>query len=540
MGWSTVENRINRKIRLLVVVSSVTSLLVSLLYFISVVSPLYYFHGYVEGYYSVSSYVLHYVHNQKLVSMPNTDYIKYVSLTFMFLSLILLFLSLTSIALIKQKPRTASGLAYGVALGLGVLYGLLNGYIYRAIDSDLSRFSYLRGEVVVYNTLAGTIVLEGVKIEPTLVHKLLFASPITLVLLIVAISTSTLAAGLTLYLFHKHVETEKTRKQLARINQFPAYTTLSLLSLTLLAAVFTYYPSTITINPQPPPATLETPLYTYTCTALTRTSRGALTYTDFETYPVTGWASYGGTWSSVSGVTGAKGNVLRGADNNGGIGGESQYYYNIDLSTYTSLWVAVKTRWASGSGNQYYGIGMMNRARNRVIVVEIFTTGPTTGFLDIWSYNVAVRNDWYRHSRITIPNYNQANWYIIVVYYSVSGTTISVTAYLYDVNGNYITMTSASITNAFTPAYLGVTVDFTTTGGSLVAYFDEFIISMVDPRSLFFTGFYAGMGVEVWDNLGYLVNSTTAPSSSFALGVAGDIVVGTGSNGRIVVRYPDG
>ncbi|MEM4953395.1 MAG: hypothetical protein QXR51_04730 [Desulfurococcaceae archaeon] len=527
MDWPTVENKMNRKIRLLVVVSSVTSLLVSLLYFISVVSPLYYFHGYVEGYYSVSSYVLHYVHNQKLVSMPNTDYIKYVSLTFMFLSLILLFLSLTSIALIKQKPHTASGLAYGVALGLGVLYGLLNGYIYRAIESDLSRFSYLRGEVIVYKTLAGTIVLEGVKIEPTLVHKLLFVSPITLVLLIVTISTSTLAAGLTLYIFHKHMETEKTRKQLARINQFPAYTTLSLLSLTLLAAVFTYYPSTITINPQPPPATLETPLYTYTCTALARTSRGALTYTDFEAYPVPGWTSYGGAWGLSAGG-GFKGNALRGRDNNGGVGRASQYYWNTRIDDYTSLWVSVKVRAEAGDG--YKGIGLLNADRTRLYEISVYAS-----IAAVWRWD----GEWRLIGSTSVPGYSATRWYTLVLNYNVTATAVSFALWIYDDTGALVATLTASDTGAtrFTPAYAGVTIDAATT---LWFRFDDFIVSTVDPRSLYFTGFYTGMRVELWDNLGYLVNSTTAPSSSFALGVVGDVVVGTGSDGRIVVKYPDG
>jgi len=70
--------------------------------------------------------------------------------------------------------------------------------------------------------------------------------------------------------------------------------------------------------------------------------------------------------------------------------------------------------------------------------------------------------------------------------------------------------------------------------------FEDFIVSTVDPRSISFAGFRGGMSVEVWDNLGNLVNSTAAPSSSFSLRVIRDVVVGTGVDGRIVVKCPDG
>lgn len=70
--------------------------------------------------------------------------------------------------------------------------------------------------------------------------------------------------------------------------------------------------------------------------------------------------------------------------------------------------------------------------------------------------------------------------------------------------------------------------------------FDDFIVSTADPRAIAFSGLQAGMRVEVWDNLGNLLASGVATGSVLHLSVVGDAVAGTGANGRIVVRYPDG
>jgi hypothetical protein len=108
---------------------------------------------------------------------------------------------------------------------------------------------------------------------------------------------------------------------------------------------------------------------------------------------------------------------------------------------------------------------------------------------------------------------------------------------VYDTNGNqvaYVTASSTS-TNRFNPAYIGLEVD------DVTARFDDFIISTGDPRSLLFSGLPgAGYRIEVVDNLGNLVNSTVSSSASASLGVVPDIVVGTGTDGRINVYRPGG
>ncbi|MEM0006343.1 MAG: hypothetical protein QW406_05715, partial [Ignisphaera sp.] len=130
--------------------------------------------------------------------------------------------------------------------------------------------------------------------------------------------------------------------------------------------------------------------------------------------------------------------------------------------------------------------------------------------------------------------YSSGAWYTIVVHYSVSGTTINIEAYFYDSSGTLHLSASTTIAhdNVFVPAYIGVVAD------GLTAQYDEFIVSTADPRGISFSGFYAGMGLEVWNNLGELVYSGTVPGS-ITLSVVTDMVLGTGTDGRIVAGYPD-
>ncbi|NAZ11502.1 MAG: hypothetical protein GU361_02040 [Desulfurococcales archaeon] len=292
------------------------------------------------------------------------------------------------------------------------------------------------------------------------------------------------------------------------------------------ASVFTYYPLSTSIAPTPPPVVLVQTNDTLVCTGLAR-SRVALYYTDFESYPVPGWTDRGGTWSSQ---TGYKGSSVQGSDNDGGIGGASQYYYNTNLTSYSSLWASLKTKLDSRRG--YYGFALINSGLNQLYRVSINTRGT----IDVWSYNVT-SSSWSRLARATITGYNSANWYVIVLNYVVSNTAVNFYVWVYDTNGNqvaYVTASSTS-TNRFNPAYIGLEVDGPT------AWFDDFIISTGDPRSLLFSGLPgAGYGIEVVDNLGIVVNSTVSYSASASLGVVPDIVVGTGTDGRINIYRPSG
>uniref|UniRef100_A0A7C4FHQ1 DUF2341 domain-containing protein n=1 Tax=Ignisphaera aggregans TaxID=334771 RepID=A0A7C4FHQ1_9CREN len=259
---------------------------------------------------------------------------------------------------------------------------------------------------------------------------------------------------------------------------------------------------------------------------IARTGRGAVTYTDFEVYPVPGWTARGGVWSSASGY---KGGALRGADNNGGLGGASQYYYNTDLSQqYSSLWVSAKTRLVSGVG--FHGIALLNGGRNRLYAIVVATGGR----VEVWSYNVEARNGWQRLAQATIPGYSSANWYTIVTRYAVAQNAVNFYVYVYDTSGNQVASLTTSSTHRrrFTPAYVGVIVD------GVTALFEDFIISAADPRYVTVSGLGGGY-VVVIDNLGDTVGSA-ANGASVSVSVVSDIVVGTGVDGKIRVYDSNG
>ena len=297
----------------------------------------------------------------------------------------------------------------------------------------------------------------------------------------------------------------------------------------IYGSVFDYYPSSISLSPVSPPIILQSSDYPFSCIGLSRTYRGAITYTDFESYPVPGWTSYGGTWSNVS--SGYKGNALQGTDDNGGLGSASQYYYNTDLSSYTSLWVSVKTKLVSRSGR--YGISLIDSGKNRMYTIEIDTRG---GYIEVRSYNVE-SSAWSLLNRASIQNYRSSDWYIIVVNYTVNSSAVNFYVWVYDVNGAQVASLTASSTsdNRFNPSYIGVEVDRVT------ALFDDFIISNTDPRIITISNLPgSGYVVEVYDNLNNLVSTATSTGSTVSVNIVSDTVVGTGYDGSFTIRYPNG
>jgi len=536
VDWATTENRVGGRVRVLIMASGILCATVYLLHLLIAVSPLLYFEGFVAGYYSLLNYRLVYSHNSNSVAMPHTDYTRHISLTYAMVSLTMLTLSIVSIALVVGKRLLGpAGLIFGVASSLIPTYSLLYGFLYRVMDLDLGRFTHLNsnGRELVFRTNAGIIVYEGISINPTPIYTYILRNTALLTILTAtAVALSATSIVLAMLRIPQAATAVQTKLALLhRPGDGTAYIALSTLTLLSLASIFTYYPASVAVNLQPPPATLEAPIYAYTCTGLSRT-KGALVYTDFEAYPVPGWASSGGSWGLASGVVGAKGSVLRGIDNNAGVGASSYYYYNTSLSVYTTLWVAVKTRFVSRSENtQYYGIAMLNTDRTRVyaVVLENDRRG-----IEIRSFGVTATG-WSTHvNRERLAWYSSGAWYTIVVRYSVSGTTINIEAYFYDSSGTLRLSASTTIAhdNVFVPAYIGVVAD------GLTAQYDEFIVSTADPRGISFSGFYAGMGLEVWNNLGELVYSGTVPGS-ITLSVVTDMVLGTGTDGRIVAGYPD-
>jgi len=294
----------------------------------------------------------------------------------------------------------------------------------------------------------------------------------------------------------------------------------------------------VNIQPVAPTLIFNNPLYDYTCTALVRTSRGAVTYTDFETYPLSGWVNRGG--ANFQRVSGHKGYALQYSDNNGGIGGASQYYYNTDLSSHTSLWVSVKVY--GSPTNSYNGIALINSGLSRLYEISIIS-----GRIEVWSYNVEESytppflDGWYRLASATISNYNQNYWYTIVLNYVVTTTAVNFYVRVYDPYGNQVAYVTASSTSPrrFTPAYIGLEVDYTETTGTGYGMFDDFIISTVDPRNVVFNNLRSGLVFNIYDNLGALTYSFTATTSTYTLSVIPDVVLGTGTDGNIQILYPD-
>jgi len=280
-----------------------------------------------------------------------------------------------------------------------------------------------------------------------------------------------------------------------------------------------------------PPLYFDYPPATYTCTGLTRT-RTAITYTDFESLP-SGWAQRGGTWNIVPG--GYKGNAIRGIDGNNGIGGASQFYYGTNLNNYNSLWVTTKLKYVSSNPYVRYGLALINLQLNRLYEISI----EQGGFLGIRSYRVESPNGWQILSQTSITNFNLNNWYVLVVFYQVIPlipTRVIIQAYLYYVNGNLVAQTSAySISiRSFTPAFIGLEID----NGR--AIYDDFEISTTDLRIITFNNLQINMQVQIIDNLNNIIAQGTAAASSLNLNVINDIVVGTGIDGKIIIKYPNG
>jgi hypothetical protein len=126
---------------------------------------------------------------------------------------------------------------------------------------------------------------------------------------------------------------------------------------------------------------------------------------------------------------------------------------------------------------------------------------------------------------------------VIVVNYVVDTNAVSFSVWVYDANGNQVASLSAQSTspNRFAPAYIGVEVD------DVGALFDDFIASTVDPRVVNFTDLPgAGYTICIYDDLGAFVNCSTSTGSRASVGVVKDVVVGTGVDGRIVVKDPSG
>lgn len=528
---------IPRIFRILLLASSIPSITLSIIYIVILLYPQIFLTGYVYGYISLINYEIRYDTNGKLIKLPNLDTVQIVSLTMAIHTAVILSSIIIGLLMIKRKPITSTSTIYGASLSLIIASGILR-YLIQAFTVDVGvLMQYANKGPFRFKTLAGSIEYPGIYAERTIANTLISIYPWLIELLLYTSSTLSIAAMIwaawsygsrTLQSIEDNRYTAIHRLSRYKPHHIQALSSITLAAIILYtgASIFTYHPLSASIHPTPPPITLDYPPYTYT---LNRIGRVAVAYTDFETYPVPGWASYGGIWGTDI-IQDGKGRVLWGNDNNRGLGRTSQYYYNVNLSSYTSLWIAAKVRYRTGPG--YYGVSMMDDGRSRMYTVEV----SRDGYIAIRSYNVEATGGWRILVSKTIPGYSPTSWYIIIVNYTVTSISVNITARIYDTIGSLIasTSTSSTHTSRFTPAYIGVQVDLTQ------AYFDDFLIATSDPRYLYFSGLDTGMSVEVWDNLGNLVSSTIAVGDPTLANIVYDTVIGTGSDGRIVVKLPDG
>ncbi|MCX8166205.1 MAG: hypothetical protein N3D79_06445 [Acidilobaceae archaeon] len=249
-------------------------------------------------------------------------------------------------------------------------------------------------------------------------------------------------------------------------------------------------------------------------------SSAALVYTDFDeaTFPPPGWAVDGGIW--VRDAAGHKGQGARNTVSSAS-GKGHQVYWTTSISSYSSLWAAVKVR-GDPSAN-YKGIAFLDSTRTRVYEISIYF-----GDLYIWSYTPA--GDWQFHAGSSVSGgVSAGQWYTIVVRYTVTGNSITIEAWAYRPDGALGASTSATITGGrfFQPAYVGIH-----SWGPADPRYDDFVASTGDPRTISFSA-PAPVSVEVRDDAGTL--EFTGSGTSFSVTVVRDIVLGRGYPGSIRV-----
>ncbi len=292
----------------------------------------------------------------------------------------------------------------------------------------------------------------------------------------------------------------------------------------LHAGVYVYNPLQAQISPVPPPVVLtvlDSPLVPFN---ITKRSNNTIYWSDFEQTSPDWLARRGGWWISANGY---KGSGASGQDNNGGIGGASQYYLNLALSSYVEFYVGVKIRY---TGTGWAGIVLINNNLNRLYEISINPSGASAR-LNIWSYNVESLNGWSQLA--SSPNFSYTDqWYTLIVRYQYTPTSIIITAGIYSENGVYLTSVSATSTSnrRFPAQYVGLEID----GGS--AIFDDFVLSRRSPAYLTVTGLSPNAYARLYDSNGSLVGEEVSDANGTAmLSVVKDLVTGVGDDGVLQI-----
>jgi len=248
------------------------------------------------------------------------------------------------------------------------------------------------------------------------------------------------------------------------------------------------------------------------------TKRNALYYTAFETMP-SGWTSWGGSWTIEAGKGRRSTNALQGSDNDGGPGGASLFHREIPSG---AAYLAVQVL-ADTYQPDRLGLALAKVTTPVTIYSANLDYGSEDGGFKINYYDN--KQGWKtRAKRSFTPSGSE--WYTIVIKRSSS----KLEAYVYNSSGDLLAQLNTGL-GVFTPEHAVLMIDGST------SYFDNFIISSVDPRYVQVTGLEPGWRVELYSG-GTLIGSAVADASGVArVTVVTDLIV---VNAGIVVKDSTG
>ena len=212
-----------------------------------------------------------------------------------------------------------------------------------------------------------------------------------------------------------------------------------------------------------------------------------------------------------------------------GFPGFTAYYWNRNISEYSSLWISSKVKIRGGVG--WGSIILTDRSGNYYAFAL-----NTSGYLSIMRN---VRASWILLNSSIVPGYANNTWYTLVLQHSRFGQTNYFTLSVYDTYNNLLAQVSASDAT-FTPIYAGLG-SYALTLLYVDVLYDDFIVSLVDPKTIRVQNIPGpGYVVELWDNLGMLVSRNISdPDGMTTLMITNDTVVGTGYDGVFRVYYPN-
>jgi len=345
------------------------------------------------------------------------------------------------------------------------------------------------------------------------------------------------------------------------------------------ASVFVYNPAQVGVQPVTPPLTLQQPPITYCVSASRARAASYVYYTDFES--TEGWrrvdvvsADTRGSFTSVSGV---KGRATQVSDTGPNEGTPRLDYaiYNPAIDLYqaqqqgnTSFWVVVKFQHTSGAfyfaGVDFVTYWAGTYRRSISVGLQAAQAGLQTSTFGFWASNGAnLGRDWHLFGSTDAPGTSgttasvtlaPGTWYVLVVQYNVSiaNNVVSFAAKLYDTSsGESWSITgSAPITYGGTvygvPRYVALAVE-TYSNYGYSAVFEDFLVvvqptyTLIDPTKVtvqFDNPLPTPYSVVLTDDTGASTEQSGVQVVTFD--VLGDFVLGTGRNGVVEVKFPDG